>query len=155
MKLKEITPLKKQLVKFTLIGLLAVSVDFLCYFILLNLLPEKLFQTIGNEAVSKSISFMCGMTVTYFLNKFWTWKKKDRSKKRVVKFVILYGVALLINVSTNSALLYILHQYRNLVDLPFKYFIAFVGASGLSAFVSFMGQKFWVFKTSNTVIVVN
>lgn len=153
MNLKEISPLKKQLVKFTLIGLLAVSVDLLCYFILLNTLPEKLFQAVGNEALSKSISFMCGMTVTYFLNKFWTWKKKDRSHKRMVKFVILYGVALLINVGTNSALLYILHQYRNFVDLPFKYLIAFVGASGLSASFSFMGQKFWVFKTSNSVLV--
>jgi putative flippase GtrA len=37
--------------------------------------------------------------------------------------------------------------------LPYKYFIAFVGASGLSAAVSFMGQKFWVFKTSDTVMV--
>ncbi len=153
MKLKEISPLKKQLVKFTLIGLLAVSVDLLCYFILLNTLPEKLFQAVGNEALSKSISFMCGMTVTYFLNKFWTWKKKDRSHKRMVKFVVLYGIALLINVGTNSALLYILHQYRNFVDLPFKYLIAFVGASGLSASFSFMGQKFWVFKTSDTVLV--
>jgi putative flippase GtrA len=153
MKLKDISPLKKQLVKFTLIGLLAVSVDLLCYFILLNTLPEKLFQAVGNEALSKSISFMCGMTVTYFLNKFWTWKKKDRSHKRMVKFVVLYGIALLINVGTNSALLYILHQYRNFVDLPFKYLIAFVGASGLSASFSFMGQKFWVFKTSNTMLV--
>jgi len=49
-------------------------------------------------------------------------------------------------VGTNSGLLYVLHQYRNLLDLPYKYFIAFVGASGLSAAVSFMGQKFWVFK---------
>lgn len=153
MKLKEISPLKKQLVKFTLIGLLAVSVDLLCYFILLNALPEKLFQAVGNEALSKSISFMCGMTVTYFLNKFWTWKKKDRSHKRMVKFVVLYGIALLINVGTNSALLYILHQYRNFVDLPFKYLIAFVGASGLSASFSFMGQKFWVFKTSDPMLV--
>jgi putative flippase GtrA len=151
--LKEISPLKKQLVKFTLIGLLAVSVDLLCYFILLNLLPEKMFQTIGNEALAKSISFICGMTVTYFLNKFWTWKKKDRSQKRLVKFGLLYGIALLINVGTNSGLLYVLHQYRNLLDLPYKYFIAFVGASGLSAAVSFMGQKFWVFKTSDTVMV--
>ena len=153
MKLKEISPLKKQLVKFTLIGLLAVSVDLLCYFILLNTFPEKLFQAVGNEALSKSISFMCGMTVTYFLNKFWTWKKKDRSHKRMVKFVFLYGIALLINVGSNSALLYVLHQYRNFVDLPFKYLIAFVGASGLSASFSFMGQKFWVFKNSETVLV--
>ncbi|MHB1195589.1 MAG: GtrA family protein [Lutibacter sp.] len=153
MKLKEISPLKKQLVKFTLIGLLAVSVDLLCYFILLNILPEKMFQTIGNEAIAKSISFMCGMTVTYFFNKFWTWKKKDRSQKRLVKFGALYGIALLINVGTNSALLYILHQYSRFFNLPFKYFIAFVGASGLSASVSFMGQKFWVFKTSERPIV--
>ncbi|WP_372765842.1 GtrA family protein [Lutibacter sp.] len=151
--IKKISPLKKQLVKFTLIGLLAVSIDLLFYFILLHMLPEKLLQVVSNEAVSKSISFMCGMTVTYFLNKFWTWKKKDRSGKRVFKFAVLYGIALLINVGSNSALLYVLYQYRNLVDLPFKYFIAFVGASGLSASVSFMGQKFWVFKTSNAILV--
>ncbi|MDD3721773.1 MAG: GtrA family protein [Lutibacter sp.] len=151
--LKQISPLKKQLVKFTLIGLLAVSVDFFCYFILLTVLPEKMSETIGNEALAKSISFMCGMTVTYFFNKFWTWKKKDKSKKRLVKFVVLYGIALLINVGTNSVLLYVLHQYRNLIDFPFKYVIAFVGASGLSASFSFMGQKFWVFKSQETIIV--
>lgn len=35
---------------------------------------------------------------------------------------------------------------KNILDLPFKYLIAFVGATGMSAVVIFVGQKFWVFR---------
>lgn len=141
------SPLKKQLVKFTLIGILAVIVDLICYYILLNILPEKLLSTISNEAFAKTLSFICGMTVTYTFNKLWTWKTKDRSKKRVVKFALLYGSSLLINVGVNSLLLFMLHENKTLIDLPYKYFIAFIGATGTSAVVNFIGQKFWVFKS--------
>lgn len=138
--------LRKQLVKFTLIGVLAVLVDLCCYYLLLNLLPEKLLTVVSNEAVSKCISFLCGMTVTYSLNKLWTWKKRDRSKMRMVKFSALYGFSLGMNVASNSFFLFILHQNSDIIDLPYKYLIAFVGATGLSACINFVGQKFWVFK---------
>jgi putative flippase GtrA len=88
---------------------------------------------------------LCGLSVTYTLNKLWTWKKKDRSKKRLIKFGVLYGFSLLLNVFTNSTLLYMLHEYKDLLNLPYKYFIAFVGATGVSAVFNFIGQKFWVF----------
>lgn len=146
--MKEISPLKKQLIKFTLIGILAVIVDLICYYILLNTIPEKLLLIISNEAFSKGLSFICGMTVTYTLNKFWTWKKNDRSRKRIAKFAFLYGLSLLINVGANSVLLFTLHESKSLIDLPNKYLIAFIGATGLSACVNFIGQKFWVFNSN-------
>lgn len=145
--MKNISPLKKQLIKFTLIGILAVIVDLIFYYILLNALPEKLFSTLSNEAFSKGLSFICGMTVTYVLNKFWTWKKNNRSRKRIAKFSFLYGLSLLINVGVNTVLLFTLYEFKLLIDLPNKYLIAFIGATGVSACVNFIGQKFWVFNS--------
>jgi putative flippase GtrA len=141
--------LKKQVVKFTAIGVLAVLVDLSCYYLLLNLIPEKLFGFAPNESVAKSISFLCGMSVTYSLNKLWTWKKKDKSKARMAKFVALYAFSLVMNVAVNSSMLFLLHHFADIIDLPYKYFIAFIGATGFSAVMNFIGQKFWVFKGEN------
>ena len=144
--MQNIHPVKKELIKFTLIGILAVLVDLSVYYVLLNVLPEDVLQFASNEAISKTISFLCGMVVTYSLNKLWTWKQRDRSNKRLVKFTVLYGVSLFLNVFTNSTLLYILEHNQDIYDVPYKYFLAFVGATGMSAVVNFVGQKFWVFR---------
>lgn len=145
-RLRHLPDLQKQLIKFAMIGVLAVLVDLVCYYILLNLLPEMVLNGIPNESVAKFCSFLCGMSVTYTFNKLWTWKKKDRSNLRMFKFTVLYGFSLGMNVASNSGLLKVLHEYSDILDLPFKYFIAFVGATGLSACINFIGQKFWVFK---------
>ena len=144
--MRNIHPLKKELIKFTLIGILAVLVDLGVYWTLLNILPEHVLAIISNEAFAKTISFLCGMVVTYSLNKLWTWKQRDRSNKRLVKFAVLYGVSLFLNVFTNSTVLYILEHNKDIYDVPYKYFIAFIGATGMSAIVNFAGQKFWVFR---------
>lgn len=142
---KDIKPLQKELIKFTLIGITAVLTDLGCYYVLLNSLPERVFQVINNEDFAKGVSFLCGIFVTYNLNKYWTWKQSGRSKKRVAKFAALYGISLGLNVTANSVLLFILHQSPYLNKLPYKYFIAFVGATGASSVLNFIGQKFWVF----------
>lgn len=147
--LKQFTPLRKQLIKFSLIGVLAVLVDLIVYYLLLNVYPEKLFSVVSNEMLSKAVSFICGMSVTYALNKIWTWKLTNHSNRRIVKFAFLYGSSLALNVGTNSTMLFLLYTYRHLLDLPNKYFIAFVIATGISASLNFAGQKLWVFKSGN------
>ena len=145
-RLKALHPLKKQIIKFTLIGVLAVLTDMACYYLFLQVFPEHMVNAYSNEAIAKSLSFMCGMVVTYSLNKIWTWKQTNRSHTRLVKFAVLYGLSLLLNVFTNSVLLYLLHEYNSVINLPHKYLIAFIGATGVSALVNFAGQKFWVFR---------
>lgn len=51
----------------------------------------------------------------------------------------------MLNVGTNSFMLYVLANNKDLIDLPHDYIIAFIGATGVSAVFNFMGQKFWVF----------
>jgi putative flippase GtrA len=141
-----ISDLNIQIIKFTIIGVTAVFVDLGCYFTFLHILPEKLLFFSSNEATAKTLSFLCGLSVTYFANKYWTWKERGRSGKRLMKFAALYGISLVVNVSVNSFLLYILHRFQIFQALPSKYLIAFTGATGLSAVMNFIGQKFWVFQ---------
>lgn len=145
-KAKNLSEFKKQIIKFGLIGFLAVFVDMAIYYVLLNSFPESFKEMIAPEVVSKTISFMCGTFVTYNLNKLWTWRRRDKSNARFAKFMLLYGTSMLVNVATNTFLLFVLHNYSHIIDLPFKYLIAFVGATGMSAVMNFTGQKIWVFR---------
>ena len=143
---RHLSPVRKQVIKFTLIGILAVLVDLACYYTFLNIFPEKMFTWLSNEVWAKTLSFLCGMTVTYSFNKLWTWKQNDRSNKRMAKFGILYSLSLLMNVAVNTGMLFLLFKMDFLEWVPFKYLVAFITATGISAILNFFGQKAWVFK---------
>lgn len=144
---KHFSETNKQLTKFAFIGGLAVLTDLGAYWVFLNTLPENALPgALGNEALAKTLSFLCGLMVTYHLNKRWTWRRRDRSNLRFAKFMLTYGVSLLLNVGINSGLLQVLHAREVFADVPYKYLIAFVGATGFCATFNFLGQKFWIFK---------
>ncbi len=138
--------LKLELAKFTLIGIAAVAVDLVCYYALLELLGNSQLGHLNHESIAKAISFLCGMTVTYTANKYWTWKKSDRSKLRVAKFSLLYGISLCVNVGSNYLLIRNLPEIISFPDGEYVYFVAFIGATLISASMNFVGQKLWVFK---------
>jgi putative flippase GtrA len=143
-----LTETNKQLTKFAFIGGLAVLTDLSAYWLLLNSLPENVLPgTLGNEALAKTMSFLCGLMVTYHLNKRWTWRRKDRSHRRFAKFMFIYGISLVLNVLINSGLLQLLHGQALFAEVPYKYFFAFAGATGFCASFNFVGQKFWIFKS--------
>lgn len=155
--IREIIPLtefKKQVIKFGLIGVLAVLTDLTAYYVLLKILPD-LILGINDIYVAKTLSFLCGLVVTYNLNKQWTWRKRDKSRKRLVKFMILYMISLLLNVLSNAAFLFILLNYKDVLDVSREYFIAFICATVLCSLFNFLGQKFWVFKGSDEPIEDN
>jgi len=143
----KLTESNKQLVKFGLIGVLAVLTDLCMYWTFLNVLPEKAFGgMVANEVLAKGMSFLCGLLVTYQFNKRWTWRKKDRNNRRLVKFMLTYGISLVLNVTINSGALKVLHGNEVFAPLPSKYLIAFVIATGVCATFTFLGQKFWIFR---------
>ena len=117
------------------------------YWVFLNVLPEKVFGgMVGNEVLAKGMSFLCGLLVTYQFNKRWTWRKKDRSNKRLVKFMLTYSISLVLNVLINTGALKVLLGNEAFAGVPFKYFVAFVIATGVCATFTFLGQKFWIFR---------
>jgi putative flippase GtrA len=147
-KLTALTEFKKQLIKFGLIGVLAVLTDLTAYYILLKILPNNLF--VQDIYIAKTLSFLCGLVVTYNLNKRWTWRKTDKSKKRLVKFMFLYMASLVINVFSNALFVHILENYQLFEAIPNKYFVAFICATVLCSAFNFIGQKLWVFRESNS-----
>lgn len=119
--------IKKEFFRFFVAGVSAVATDLISYYILLNFL---------NHNLSKGISFLLGTIVAYIINKFWTFEKKEKSYSEMLRFVILYGTTLSLNVLTNKWVL----EYSNIIIL------AFLVATGVSTILNFLGQKFWVFK---------
>jgi putative flippase GtrA len=157
--LKKLPESNKQAIKFVIIGILAVLTDIICYFIVLQMLPEIVFG-LENEMVAKAISFLCGFSVTYTLNNRWTWRKTDHTKERIIKSLILYSISLAVNVFLNSFFLELLEKQGYINYFPFSLannILAFVGikigahlfaiilTTGFTAVFNFLGQKFWVF----------
>ena len=143
----------KELTKFIISGLLAVAVDFIVYFLLSQFLDMNL---------SKALSFMSGMLVTYNLNKYWTWRQPDKNNKRLMLFIVLYALAMVVNVVANQQAFELLpnseficslrNSNGNLSDLitvKIDKVLAFVVATGVSATLTFLGQKFWLFKVKS------
>ena len=120
--------LYKQISRFSVAGLSAVAIDLLSYYLLINYLSYD---------ISKTLSFVIGAVVAYIINKFWTFEQKNLSLKELAKFALLYTFSLIINVYMNKLFLAITND---------TIIIGFFVATGSSALINFIGQKWWVFK---------
>lgn len=118
----------KELAKFTVAGWLAILTDFGVYNGLLLLLPHW---------AAKGISFTCGGAVAYLVNKHWTFRQKRRSYTEIVRFVVINGSGLGMNVGVNELVLR--WSGGNTI-------LAFAAAVALSGVYIYLGQKFWVFR---------
>jgi len=126
--LKKLLGQVRELAKFTVAGWLAILTDFGVYNGLLLLLPHW---------AAKGISFTCGGAVAYLVNKYWTFRQKRRSYTEIVRFVVINGSGLGMNVGVNELVLR--WSGGNTI-------LAFAAAVALSGLYIYLGQKFWVFR---------
>lgn len=124
----------KELLRFLLGGATAVVVDYFVYTFLLYLH--------FNTELAKGISYICGAVVGFVINKFWTFESKEFHKEEIIKYILLYTCSALANAGTNKVVLLI---------FPIKV-LAFLGATGVSTVMNFLGQKFFVFKKKENVV---
>ena len=146
----------KQITKFFIIGVSAVLVDFIIYYMMSDLMGI-------NTDLSKAAGFMIGTVYTYFLNKRWTWKYTERSNKgMVLKFGLVYAVSFVFNIfinkyglewiadfNINLSLTFSDGNLKNIFSVKGDKFLAFFFATVMSAVINFIGQKFLVFKQVN------
>jgi len=118
--------LKREILRFLVAGFCAVGTDMGSYFLLLKVLPHD---------YSKGISFLLGTIVAYCINKYWTFEKKTKSYSEMGKFSLLYLSTLAVNVLVNQI---VLNSFQSTI-------LAFLMATGVSALLNFIGQKWWVF----------
>lgn len=132
---------KKEICRFIVAGVCAVCTDMFFYY---------LFSIFISLSLAKSLSFMMGTVTAYFMNKCYTFEQKEKSVKEVAAFMSLYASTLGVNVAINKLCLMFLPVVFSYINSQNNYqlikLFAFLGATGTSTVLNFVGQKFWVFK---------
>ncbi len=124
--------IQKEIRTFLVVGTLTVCVDFLFYqlFLRSEFLPVPL---------AKALGFIAGTVFAYFANRYWTFQHRSPTAQSVVRFYVLYGLTLLVNVMTNALII------KALPNVDVAVHLAFIVATGLSAILNFVGLKMFVF----------
>lgn len=121
-----------QLSRFVVIGVLSAGVDFGIYHALLAL---------GTwPSAAKAVSFICGTTIAYLLNRRFTFASSGAGKSRALGFVALYGTTFALNVGTNALMLAVLPT------MPLRTSVAWVIAQGVATVINFVMLRTVVFK---------
>lgn len=136
--------LKTQLFRFIATGVLSAIVDF-------GLLTV-LTQAAGFEhAPAKAISFICGTTTAYLINRRWTFKAEP-SRARFIAVVLLYALTFALQVGLYMALYHALHGVlagRGAsigMDELVASTVGFVIAQGVATICNFIVQRTVIFK---------
>lgn len=123
--------LAAQLTRFVAVGALSALVDFGIYHLLyaLGLYPSA----------AKAISFICGTTTAYLLNRRYTFRSTG-GRGRAAGFALLYGTTFVINVGTNALMLAVLP------DMPLRVSVAWVIAQAVATVINFVMLRTVVFR---------
>jgi putative flippase GtrA len=122
--------LLRQARRFVVVGGVAAVVDYGSYRLLLLLdLPID---------PAKAIGFVLGTTLSYLLNRSWTFGAAGRAHV-VGRFVALYGATLAVNVAVNAV------GVRLLDGVTGRITIAWLVAQGVASTLNFVGMRYFVF----------
>jgi len=123
---------KRQVVRFIIVGITTVLVDFAVYLLLLAID----FET----SLAKALSFCSGAIFAYFANRGYTFQSKSKGALGFILFSLLYISTLMINVGVNELVL------DTLSMMHLHIIIAFLTATSLSATINYFGMKYIIFK---------
>lgn len=119
--------MNKHIIRFLLVGGVSTALDYIVYLILLNFV---------HIVIAKSISMFCAITISYFLNKLWTFEYNNNTNALLLlKFIFTQTINISINVLCNY-LVFILYHNKH---------IAFIIATIVATIFNFLLQKYFVF----------
>lgn len=125
--------IRSEAATFLVVGGVTVVVDFASY----TLLQAWIGLPV---AASKGLGFLIGTAFAYFANRHWTFGHKDPAGGSAWRFALLYGITMAFNVLVNAVGLHALHE------MAWGKQGAFLLATGVSAFLNFLGMKYLVFR---------
>jgi putative flippase GtrA len=139
-------PIKPQIAKFFIVGLLTVAIDFLIY---RTLIYFRILD-VNSINLAKGLGFIGGTIFAYFANRCWTFNQPSVRAGSAIRFIMVYLLGLGINIAANQIVLDLSEQRLAANELILV--IAFILATGISATLNFIGMKFFVFtdKTAST-----
>ncbi len=117
----------KEIVRFIVSGGIGVSTDFTIYTLLSGMgIPLENAKLYG---------YISGAAVCFVINKWWTFRRKKFVYEEVLKYILLYSFTAMMNVELNQVMLKIFETKG----------ISFLGTTGITASLHFLGEKFIVF----------
>ncbi|HEY1970337.1 MAG TPA: GtrA family protein [Pseudonocardia sp.] len=123
-----------QLGRFVLVGGLSAVVDYGIYQLLLHLDLHA--------SLAKAISFVCGTTTAYLLNKRFTFNAPSGGGAgRFTGFLLLYGSTFFVNVGVNALALHLVPT-----SVPWQTSICWVIAQACATTINFLVLRTVIFK---------
>lgn len=124
--------------KFLLVGVINTLVGNGIMFLLYNLCGV-------GYGISTAANYIVGSIVSYFLNKYFTFKQTKKSLKEVIKFIINIVVCYAVAYGVARLLAYLV--FANL-SLNLKDNLAMLTGSGIFIILNYFGQRFFAFKNN-------
>lgn len=119
--------MNKNIIRFLLVGGISTALDYIVYLILLNFV---------HIVIAKFISMFCAITISYFLNKIWTFEYNNNTNTvLLLKFIFTQAINISINVLCNYLIFISCHNKH----------VAFIIATIVATIFNFLLQKYFVF----------
>lgn len=118
-----------QAFRFGIVGILNTIVGFVFYILFINFNFHYI--------IALFFSHVIGVTNSFFWNKFWTFKSKQKSLKELFRFITVYAITFLLNIVILFFLVEKMYFDKKLSQLI---------SLSLITIISFCGHKYWSFK---------
>jgi putative flippase GtrA len=127
---------RAQAARFVLVGAFTALADYGAYRLLLAL-------EVGISP-AKAAGFIIGTTLSYLLNRAWTFGAAGRSHA-VGRFLAVYAATLVINVAVNAV------AVAALTGVPGRITVAWLAAQAVASLLNFLGMRHFVFPAAASV----
>ena len=124
--------------KFLLVGIINTLVGNGVMFLLYNLFGV-------GYGISTAANYIVGSVVSYFLNKYYTFKQTQKSVKEVIRFVINIVVCYAIAYGAAKPIAYLIFSG---FSKGVKDNLAMLAGSGMFILLNYFGQRFFAFKNN-------
>ncbi len=120
-----------EIIKFLLVGTLNTGIDMAVFTVLV---------TFGIPIIpAQCVSYACGIANSYVLNRYWTFRQKEKqTMKQPIKFIC-------VNLVTLAVIFLILNGMHD--ELNQSLMVSKLTATLVGIFINFMGSRYWVFRT--------
>lgn len=120
-----------QFIKFAIVGVLNTAIHYGVFYALYSF--AGLYHLIASGA-----GFCAAVAHSYFLNKFWTFKRRgSRIHEEFGKFFLVSILSLCVNLTGMAVLVELLAVHPPLAQLV---------TIGITLVVNFLGNRFWTFR---------
>ncbi len=122
----------KQFLKFNVVGILNTVIDLLVF---------GLFNSVFGfgDALSKTVSYSCGVLNSYLWNSRWTFKQEQ---KRTKKEFLLFVLVNLVSYGASLGILYACRAWFGIENGTMRNLIA----TPVAVVINFIGNKLLVFR---------